>query len=195
MRLLLALVLATVGILLTFFLAFTLGLRGNVATWFLASCTALSFILAFVVVDRVLPAPRPPSLAELDALGKLRRDQYRAVRAFSVEEFEDEGVHYFIELDDGRVLYLNGQYLYDYEPDAYGAQSGQPRRFPCTEFALVRDIENGWTVDVECRGTVFEPEFTAPHPQHWPPEFDDGAVIPGESYELLRARFRSPDAA
>jgi hypothetical protein len=98
--------------------------------------TSAAFVLAFVIVDRVLPTPRPPSLVELDALGKLRRVCFCAIRGFSVEEYEDEEPHYFLELDANRVLYLNGQYLYDYEPDAYGAESGRPRRFPCTQVVV-----------------------------------------------------------
>ena len=43
-------------------------------------------------------------------------ERFTASRAFAVEEFEDEGSHYFVDLTDNRVLFLSGQYLYDYEP-------------------------------------------------------------------------------
>src|SRR5512135_2877112 len=44
-------------------------------------------------------------IADLDARGLLVRQSFRALRAFAVEEFEDEGPHYYIELADGNVLY------------------------------------------------------------------------------------------
>ncbi len=43
-------------------------------------------------------------IAELAARGLLLRQSFRALRAFSVEEFEDESSHYCIELADGNVL-------------------------------------------------------------------------------------------
>jgi hypothetical protein len=53
----------------------------------------------------------------LEELGLLESTTFRATRAFGVEEVEDEGLHFFLELTDGRVLFLSGQYLYDYEPN------------------------------------------------------------------------------
>src|SRR5215831_9448645 len=53
-------------------------------------------------------------LRELERLDLLSSDAHTATRAFGVEEYEDEGLHYFLELTDGSVLYLSGQYLYDF---------------------------------------------------------------------------------
>ena len=94
---------------------------------------------------------------ELEQKGLLTKSDCKAHRAFGVEEFEDEGSHYFIELEDGGVLYLNGQYLYDYEP----VGSKQPRSFPCTEFTILRHKDEGWVLDLQCRGSVIEPELVA----------------------------------
>ena len=71
-----------------------------------------------------------------------------------MEEFEDEGLHYFIELVDGRVLFLSGQYLYDYEPISDDPESNQPRSFPCTEFTVRRHKNDGCVVDLLRAGTV-----------------------------------------
>ena len=60
------------------------------------------------------------------------------MRAFGVKEFEDEGLHYFLELTDGRVLVLSGQYLYDYEAISDDSETNRPRAFPCSEFTLRR---------------------------------------------------------
>lgn len=97
-------------------------------------------------------------IAELEAKNLVRREVYHARRAFQVEETEDEGSNYFIELADGRVLFISGQLLYEYEPD----ESGEPRRFPCTEFELVLKSDTGDMLDLLCRGQALEPEAVAP---------------------------------
>lgn len=73
-------------------------------------------------------------------------EAYRVKRAFQVEEFEDEGSHYYIELDDRRVLFLSGQYLYDYDSE------DPPRAFPCTEFVVRRHRTKGYVVDISLSG-------------------------------------------
>ncbi len=119
-------------------------------------------------------------ILELEQKGLLVKDDYKARRAFGVDEFEDEGSHYFIELEDGRVLYLNGQYLYDYEP--VGIK--QPRTFPCTEFTLLRHKDERWVVDLQCRGSALEPESVAP--SFSKSDFKAG-LIPSDG-EIIRER-------
>lgn len=127
-------------------------------------------------------------LQELERLGLLESTAFRATRAFGVEEFEDEGLHFFLELTDGRVLFLSGQYLYDYEPNP---DTGATRRlFPCTEFTVRRHKKEGYTAEIVCGGTVLEPEMMAPSfgKKVWQrnqiPE--DGALITGVSYDRLK---------
>ena len=107
-----------------------------------------------------------------------------------MEEFEDEGLHYFIELVDGRVLFLSGQYLYDYEPISDDPESNQPRSFPCTEFTVRRHKNDGCVVDLLRAGTVLEPEIMAPAfgKQVWRANGipEDGQVITSTSYDELK---------
>jgi hypothetical protein len=117
-------------------------------------------------------------ILELEQQGLLIKADYKAHRAFGVEEFEDEGSHYFIELEDGGVLYLNGQYLDDYEPIG----SERPRAFPCTEFTLLRHKDEGWVIDIQCRGFVLEPEFVAP--SFLQSDFKVGFLVP-ENGEMV----------
>ncbi|MDX9973122.1 MAG: hypothetical protein RBU21_09045 [FCB group bacterium] len=93
--------------------------------------------------------------------GLLVEERYTAARAFNVEEFGDEGSIYFVELTDGRVLFLMGQYLYEYEPIDDGPDNRQPRTFPCTEFTLRRHRDEGYVYDIKCGGEILEPEVTA----------------------------------
>jgi hypothetical protein len=107
-----------------------------------------------------------------------------------VEEFDDEGCQYFIELKNGSVLFLCGQYLYDYEPMGDGRKLKQPRRFPCTEFTILRDKRDGLIVDVICGGAVLEPEGEAP--PFTTADFDpdlapgDGDIISDRGYEQIK---------
>ena len=161
----------------------------------------LAFIASFAIagglatlLTRPLAAPAPVvnlSLEERERRGLLLREKYEAVRAFQVEEFEDEGSQYYVELKDGTVLFLCGQYLYDYEPADGKFQAKRDRQFPCTEFTLLRDKENRWIVDVVCGGIVLEPECEAPPfgQKELPPS--DGKIIFSRSYhELKRERMK-----
>lgn len=140
------------------------------------------------------PGLRRKSLAEriseLDASGLLLRQHFRANRAFAVEEFEDEGLHYFIELTDGRVLFLSGQYLYDYEPIADEPELNQPRSFPSTEFEVLRHKSAGYVMEIRCTGEVLESELTtAPFQED---DFErgvpqDGDVIADRTYDEIKA--------
>lgn len=114
------------------------------------------------------------------------------MRAFQVEEFEDEGSHYFLELADGSVLFLSGQYLYGYEPLESRSEIVRLRRFPNTEFTIRRHSVKRYVVDILCTGSVIEPEVLAP-------VFDtddfgtdripsDGQIITDRSFEDLKAR-------
>lgn len=131
-------------------------------------------------------------LRRLEDEGLLEASDFQARRAFGVREFDDEGLHYFLELADGRVLFLSGQYLCDYEPITDPDEDvSEPRRFPCTDFTIRRHKTERYVVEIICRGTVIEPEFIAPpFPKHerWSgciPE--DGQLISDLNYNALKA--------
>lgn len=166
----------------------------SVPVWVVGGFLSLC-LLGLVVTAVWLFGPSLPGAAgidaeeairELDARGLLDLREFRATRAFGVDEFEDEGLHYYVELDDKRVLFLSGQYLYDFEPDP---KSDRPRSFPCTEFAIRRHKREGYFVSIECRGRVLEPEVIAPpfRPRDWEDEIPrDGEVIEDTPYERLK---------
>ena len=131
------------------------------------------------------------TIKKLQAQNDLDSETYRARRAFQVKEFEDEGSHYFIELEDGGVLFLSGQYLYDYEPIAKNGPIVQSRRFPATRFTIRRHKALRYVLDIVCEGVALEPEVLAP-------SFDvddfgsdripsDGQVIKTGTYDELKA--------
>jgi hypothetical protein len=77
---------------------------------------------------------------------------YTITDAIAVEEGEDEGVHYYLRLDDGRTLFLSGQYLYD--PVEQG--------FPWQSFELVESPRNEWVLGVVPLGPSVAPSLTRP---------------------------------
>ena len=170
-------------------------LRG--ITFFILMCTA--WVVTWVVIVRLMPqsaAPRPAAKSEeeqiedLEKAGRLHREHFRAVRAFEVEESEDEGSQYFIELEDKRVLFLAGQYIYDYEPrEEDPPEPPNPRTFPCTEFEVLRYVRDCGTKDgwgINCIGTVIEPECTTPPFTDYAQIPEDGTIISDRSYDEIK---------
>ena len=155
-----------------------------------------SIAIALVVFNRRGFRPSLPGKSQEEEIAELREkdllltESFSARRAFGVEEFEDEGLHYFVELSDGRTLYLTGQNLYDYEP-IDEPDINQPRRFPCTEFTVLRHKEAGYILDILCSGAVLEPEVVAPPfskqdcRQGLP---EDGDVIADRTYDEIKAQ-------
>ncbi|MBI3272314.1 MAG: hypothetical protein HYZ53_25205 [Planctomycetes bacterium] len=139
-----------------------------------------------------VPGQRPgDTLESLERLNLVASVSYRARRSFVVKEYEDEGPHYFIELEGGAVLYLNGQYLLDYRPDLKEAEgaAAASRKFPCTEFTVKRHRTEGYVLDIVCGGEAFEPELWAPPfaPERFGRDLpEDGQVITETSYDSLK---------
>ncbi len=153
-----------------------------------------SFIVAGILTALVARQAASPvenlAIEELEQQGLLIHEKHEALRAFQVEEFEDEGCQYFLELKNGSVLFLCGQYLYDYEPADGKWEAKRPRKFPCTEFTVLRDKRSGFILDVVCGGKVIEPEFEAPHFTVEDYESEaapvDGEIIADRSYDQIK---------
>src|SRR5580704_830749 len=69
-----------------------------------ASFIAMGLLCAFIT-RKMAPPPRGESLTleELEKRGLLSQARFEATRAFEVEEFEDEGCQYFVELKNSSV--------------------------------------------------------------------------------------------
>jgi hypothetical protein len=154
-------------------------------------------MIGLIAAASVLFSPRSPLtgirpveelVEELEAQGLLVSQHFAVSRAFEVEEFEDEGMHFYLELSDGRVLFMSGQYLYDYEPHEDGGHD--PRRFPCDEFLVLRHRDEGYVVDLQCTGQPLKPELLAPPfgedvwRQGALPK--DGAIIVDATYDQIK---------
>ena len=117
--------------------------------------------------------------AEMERLrraGLLNTRSHQVARAFRIAESAVEGPHYFLELKDGHVLYLAGQYLY--QEDGEGL-------FPAEHVTIVRHKEHGYVVDLVCDGGRVELAVDLPAaPYAWEP-YADGDVLDIPFDELL----------
>lgn len=84
------------------------------------------------------------------AAGVVRSTIYTIRDAVAVAEAEDEGLSYYLLLDDGRTLFLSGQYLY--EPTDNG--------FPWESFEIVHVASGSWVLRVVPRGRPIAPSWT-----------------------------------
>lgn len=158
--------------------------------------TSAAIAFALVFFNSRGRRPLDPSITleqrirDLDSAGLILRQSFSARRCFSVEESEDEGLHYYLELEDRRVLFLSGQYLYDYQEITDDPELNQPASFPCQSFEILRHKTEGYVVSIECRGPVLVPECVAPpfstrDFRKGVPE--DGTLITEQTYEQLKA--------
>lgn len=130
------------------------------------------------------------------ALGTVTCTTYDVVDALRVEELEDEGSGYYLKLADGGVLFLQGQYLYEYEEvGADGEDEAEPARFPASRFTIERAPESGLVMGLRDLGALIpvsgtlKPFTLDDHENSLVPE--DGAILHID-FESLRARRTGP---
>lgn len=126
-------------------------------------------IIAGLALLHVIQSPSQsflngPSLADLEQAGMVTSAEYKASRAIMVEEFEDEGLFYLLDIGGGRTLCMTGQDLYDYEPlDEKEDGEFRARRFPCTHFEVKFHSKDGYILDIVCHGQAFDPQYSFEH--------------------------------
>lgn len=180
--------------------AFLALLPANAPEWLTGIGVLLGFILSLFITNKLVNvrgtnfwsfsrAPEPR--AHSDQEGLLVSTRYRATRSFQVRESHEQGSHYFIELHDGSVLYMSGRYLSAFEPHTLLKLIQRPRKFPCSEFVVRRDRDDGCVVGIQCHGTVMEPEIVTPPFEK--EDFQsgmmpqDGDVITTRTYDEMKA--------
>lgn len=94
----------------------------------------------------------------LDSINKGQAEiiHVQTSRAIKIEDYDDFGLAFYLEVQlnqEQKVLYLWGQYLDElvYE-----------KRFPNTEFEIVREFESKQILDVKLMGKFFAPERILP---------------------------------
>ena len=149
-------------------------LGGRILGWI---SLAVAGAAGFAIVRTIWPRKdaEPPTLEELKAQGMVESAEYSATRAIMVEEYDDEGLFYLLDVGEGRTLCLMGQELYNLEPlTAEVDGEDRPRQFPNTRFTVSRHRELAYLLDVQCHGEPLEPLKIFPH--FIPREFKQGLV-------------------
>ena len=78
-------------------------------------------------------------------------------QAIKVEEFEDEGIGYYLDVAEGKVLFIQGQYLYDED------ENGKPEmKIPSTRMKFIRVVGSGLLLDFTCLGNYLSPSHVNP---------------------------------
>jgi hypothetical protein len=122
-------------------------------------------------------SPWVVSVAKDLAEGIARVTTFHVVDAIRVEEAEDEGSQYYLKLEDGRVAFLAGQYLYELEEEAV---------FPSRVITVTRAPHSAVVFDAACAGDPLTPSAT--RPPFSEEEYRRGVPTDGE---LLDADFAS----
>ena len=156
-------------------------LHGGLALAVLFGIGALAFAL-FRRTDRPRLHAGPVGAdesTELAMQSHLVGDSYR-VEAASTRGFTAMP-HYYLQLSDGRTLYLEGRYLRHYD-----GSGGGPRVFPCTDFYLLLHPTDGHIIGLRCRGEVLQPHHTEATGRFACPPLD-GELFPCDTHHLLAA--------
>ena len=162
---------------------------GQPLAWWMPVTFAVSMLLLIGATRSYFQAGA--SIAELEAQGLVETHDYRVIRAFGVEEWGDEGWHYFLELESKFVLYLRWPEFYNYNPIEDDPELNQPRLFPCSEFTLRKHKTKGYLIDIICKGDVIEPEVIIPitHRADFLSliDLDEHLIIRDHSYDQIKA--------
>jgi hypothetical protein len=160
-----------------------------------AAAWALGGAIGWVGCNLFKPKRENGGLTDYDKSGLLVTEEFSARRAFEVEEFEDEGRHFFLELEDRRVLFLCGQYLYDHEEITDDPELNRPATFPCTRFQVRRHKAKRSVYSLECLGTYLKPDAVLPH---YSKAYQKAVGYPTDGdiftipYDALFARIKEP---
>ncbi len=141
-------------------------------------------ILAYAVIERGWKrwVKKPPVASQRDlAEGNVEVVHVEATAAAEVEEIEDLGLNFFLEIGESKLLFLSGQYLYDvaYEMDKNEVE--RPGRFPNTKFDLVRAPHSRQLLRFECLGEPLRlaKKYRVPRQEKHFFELQDGQIFPG----------------
>lgn len=139
-------------------------------------------IFAGIMISVILHSPNcrhsSLSLPQLEEMGMVATTEYRATRAIEVEESEDEGLYFLLDIGEGKTLCMAGQDLYGYELGFEDEDvDGNPRvsRFPNSHFQLKQHRENGYWLDIIVLGVMLKPEHIFEH--FTPDEFEQDRVL------------------
>lgn len=153
-----------------------------------------SWVVILVVAAYFLFNERSAWVRKDGVLTYRRRDElisdiYHARRALELRDLDTKDGWDLIELDSGKVLCL-----WDNLPSGplgFDPANPEVRKFPCTEFTILRHAVEGFTAEVICAGEVIK-AVTVSLPDHYDDWLytylpKDGDMIPGKSFDEVEA--------
>jgi hypothetical protein len=164
-------------------------LRGKIPSGVRGSLAIVVPILTFYCVWKILGHFRPETFKQLEAKGRVTSTAYRARRAFRVVELEIKGLHYYLELEDGGVLYLFGEKGMSLYGAPQNRQSTDLPPFPNTDFLVKRKAQDGSLMGVYVRGVPLEAEVVNVGNEknyHDNPIMKEGEVRRDISYDAVK---------
>jgi hypothetical protein len=84
---------------------------------------------------------------------EIEETEYEATAVIKVKQYEDLGMNYFLQLIDGKVLFLTGQYLYGLE---------RAKKFPCVKFKVIRTLHSKAVLDLQPISSFLKPFAVLP---------------------------------
>ncbi len=137
-------------------------------------------VIAWLSARRMRERAIIEELERMKQAGLLTTTTYTARRAFRLRGNERDSLRYFLELENGRVLVLEGSYLY---------QEDGHSDFPCKQFTIERHTEHGYVLDLLCEGAPIMPEadmlFDETAALKYYPECPDAA----EAFDLFETTY------
>ena len=114
--------------------------------------------------------------------GKVEVLYVRAKDAAEVEEVEDLGLNFFLDIGDSQLLFLSGQYLYELASDIGENEVKRRWKFPNQQFEIIRAPRSRRLLGVACHGEPLRPSRTYRIPKEETRFFDldDGQVLSGK---------------
>lgn len=132
--------------------------------------------------------------------GQAEQLHVTASEVVELEEYEDEGSGFFFDVGDGRLLYMQGQYLDDdalnddsssEQPAEDGSAAVRTPRFPCREFEIVRASYSQEVLTLRCLGDYLPPSRLM-SVEHFEGGLPDWVVFEGRLATLERDVSRVP---
>lgn len=94
--------------------------------------------------------------------GQAATAEYAVTQALELPESEDEGVGYFLELSDGRILYVQGQDLYPDELEETPPDAPMAPKFPATNIHYSYGPKSGLRLSILPAGGYLPPRRLKP---------------------------------
>ncbi len=128
------------------------------------------------------------------AEGIATTEEMTVTGAYELPEVEDEGVGFFLGLDDGRVLFVQSQDLYEHAHDFVDEEGPpKPRTFPSTRVRYSYGPKTGLEFNIEPLGEFLKPgilekiEYDKENPRD---DYPEAATAYDGSLEDVLKRFK-----